>query len=167
MSNGNEKHKLVLAIDPATPGIGFALFEGPRLPIDFGVKDVKVNKNAQGLLKVRELIDFYHPDVIVVEDYAGEGSHRCKRVEQLIKAIKRLAKKNKIKTYQYSRSAIRKTFAKFGATTKYEIANKITEWMPTFILRLPPERKAWKSEDPRMNIFDAVSLALTFYYTEE
>ncbi len=167
MSNGNEKHKLVLAIDPATPGIGFALFEGPRLPIDFGVKDAKVNKNAQGLLKVRELIDFYHPDVIVVEDYAGEGSRRCDRVQRLIRDIKKLAKTKKIKTYQYSRSAIRKTFAQFNAKTKYQIAQKITEWMPTFILRLPPERKMWTSEDPRMNIFDAVSLALTFFHVEE
>jgi hypothetical protein len=28
--------------------------------------------------------------------------------------------------------------------------------------RLPPERKPWMSEDSRMNIFDAVALALVF-----
>lgn len=167
MSNGNANHKLVLAVDPSTRGIGFALFEGPQLPVDFGVKDTKKHKNAQGLQKIQQLIDFYHPDVIVVEDYAGEGSRRCKRVQQLIKDIKRLAQKKGIKTRSYSRPAIRKTFAQSSAKTKYEIAQKIAEWLPTFSQRLPPVRKAWMSEDYRMSIFDAVSLALTFYFVEE
>jgi Holliday junction resolvasome RuvABC endonuclease subunit len=167
MSHGNENHKLVLAIDPATKGVGYALFEGPRRPIDWGVKYAKVRKNAQGLRKIQRLIDFYHPDVIVVEDYAGDGSRRCKRVQQLIKNIKRLAQKKGIKTYSYSPSAIRKTFAQSGAKTKYEIAKKIAEWLREFEPRLPPVRKAWMSEDYRMSIFDAVSLALTFYLVEK
>lgn len=167
MRNGNAKQKLVLAIHPSTRGFGFALFEGPKLPIDWGVKNTKVDKNTQGLLKIRQLIDFYHPDVIVVEDYAGEGSRRCKRVQQLIKDITRLAKKNTIKTHSYSRVAIRKTFSQSGARTKYQIAQKIAEWLPMFELRLPPVRKAWMSEDYRMSIFDAVSLALTFFSAGE
>lgn len=167
MNNENAKQKLVLAVDPATRGIGFALFEGPRQPIDWGVKDAKVDKNAQGLLRIQRLMDFYHPDVIVVEDYAGEGSRRSTRVQQLIKDIKRLAQTKGIKTYSYSRSAIRKTFAQSGAKTKYEIAKKIAEWLPTFAQRLPPVRKPWMSEDYRMSIFDAVALALTFYSVEE
>jgi hypothetical protein len=30
--------------------------------------------------------------------------------------------------------------------------------------RLPPKRKPWKSEDSRMDIFDAVALAVVFRY---
>jgi len=30
-------------------------------------------------------------------------------------------------------------------------------------LRLPPKRRPWMSEDPRMDIFDAVSLAVAFW----
>lgn len=167
MSNGNAKHKLVLAIQPSTQGLGYALFEGPRDPIDWGVKYTKVNKNAEGVRKVEEFINFYHPDIVVVENYAGEGSRRCKRVQWLIEDIKELAKTKNIKTYEYSRADIRKTFAQFGAKTKYKIAQKIVEWMPSFLLRLPPEKKAWMSEDPRMSIFGAVSLALTYFYTKE
>lgn len=167
MSNETTDHKLVLAVDPATRGIGFALFEGPRRPVDWGVKDAKVHKNIQGLLKIGRLMDFYHPDVIVVEDYAGEGSRRSARVQRLIQDIKRLAHKKGITTRAYSRSVIRKTFAQSGAKTKYEIAKKIAEWLPTFAQRLPPVRKPWMSEDYRMSIFDAVSLALTFYSVEE
>jgi len=29
--------------------------------------------------------------------------------------------------------------------------------------RLPPKRKTWESEDSRMDIFDAVALAVTFW----
>ena len=167
MNNENAKHKLVLALDPATGGIGFALFEGPRHPIDWGVKYAKVRKNAQGLRNIQGLIDLYHPNVIVVEDYAGEGSRRCERVQQLIEDIKRLAQEKGIKSASYSLSAIRKTFAPSGAKTKYEIAKKIAEWMPAFALRFPRERMPWMSENYRMSIFDAVALALTFYSVEE
>jgi Holliday junction resolvasome RuvABC endonuclease subunit len=166
MTHENRSHKLVLAIDPSTKGLGFALFHGPQKPLDWGVKDTKGRKNAEGLLKVRQLIDFYHPDVLVAEDYAGEGSRRCKRVQQLINDIKRLANKKGIKTYSYSRAAIRETFAQSGARTKYQIAQKIAAWLPMFEPRLPPVRKPWMSEDHRMDIFDAVSLALTFYRQE-
>lgn len=167
MNKENARHKLVLAVDPATRGIGFAIFEGPRGPIDWGVKDTKVDKNAQGLRKIERLMDFYHPDVVVVEDYAGKGSRRCRRVQRLIKDIKGLAQKKGIETRSYSRAAIRKTFSGSGAKTKYEIAQKIAQWLPTFARRLPPARKPWMTEDYRMNIFDAVSLALTFYAEEE
>jgi hypothetical protein len=31
---------------------------------------------------------------------------------------------------------------------------------------MPPVRKIWMSEDRRMGIFDAVSLAVTFFHTK-
>lgn len=157
---------MVFAMDPSSRGLGYAIFEGPRDPIDWGVKYTKTD-NAEGIRKVEEFINFYHPDVIVVEDVAGEGSRRCKRVARLIRDITKLAKKNGIPTYLYSRAEIRKTYSQFGARNKDQIARKIVEWMPSFLLRLPPERKTWMPEDSRMSIFDAVSLALMFYYEEE
>jgi len=50
------------------------------------------------------------------------------------------------------------------ATTKQEIAIAIAERFPELAPRLPRFRKPWMSEDYRMSIFDAVALALTFFF---
>ena len=112
-------------------------------------------------------MDFYTPDVVLVEDTADPSSRRCSRVRKLIQSILKESQKRKIQASKYSRSTIRGVFAQFNAQTKYMIAKKIVEWLPALQARLPPERKPWMSEDYRMGIFDAVALALTFYYLSE
>ena len=47
---------------------------------------------------------------------------------------------------------------------KQEIAIAIAERFPELAPRLPRSRKPWMSEDYRMSIFDAVALALTFFF---
>ena len=58
-------------------------------------------------------------------------------------------------------------FDQFGVKNKFGIAKMICERLPVFEKRLPPERKPWMAEDPRMNLFDAVSLVVTYYFLEE
>jgi hypothetical protein len=161
------KKTRVLALYPFTRGFGYALFEGQKFAIDWGMKEARKNKNARSMKSIKELITFYYPDVIILEDYAGTGSRRCKRVQRLIRDITRFAKLRNVRVYQYSRGYVREIFSSCGATTKYEIAEIITEQFPEFKPRLPSERKLWMSEDPRMSIFDAASLALTFFFTED
>ena len=62
---------------PSAKGFGFAVFEGSRSLVDWGVKGVHgERKNAQSLRKMRELLAFYRPDMLVTEDYKGAGSRR-------------------------------------------------------------------------------------------
>src|SRR6266481_1416874 len=97
MSRAYTKDICVLAIDPSTRGFGFALLEGPTRLIDWGVKETKTNKSRRSLKLIDDLIERYQPNVIVVEDYAGKGSRRCRRVGNLIKDILKLAMKRKIR----------------------------------------------------------------------
>jgi len=47
--------------------------------------------------------------------------------------------------------------------TKQEMAELLAKKFPDELAsRLPPKRKPWKSEDKRMDIFDAVALAVAF-----
>ena len=157
----------MLALYPHTRGFGYAVFEGRASAIDWGLKEARKNKNVRSMKSMRELIEFYYPDVLVLEDYAGTGSRRCKRVERLIRDVNRFAAGRNIRVYLYSRGYVRDVFSDCGATNKYEIAKVITEQFPELEPRLPCERKIWMSEDPRMSIFDAASLALTFFYVED
>ncbi len=156
--------KRVLAIDPASRGFGFAVLEGPKRLIDWGVKSARVNKDKRCLKLIEDLIERYEPDVIVVEDYAGKGSRRCRRVRQLIEGILILAGKRRIKARSYSRRKVKTVFSRLGACNKHQMATAIAKQFPELAPRLPPARKPWMSEDYRMSIFDAVALALTFFY---
>jgi hypothetical protein len=58
-------------------------------------------------------------------------------------------------------------FVERGATTKQKIAETIAKQVPALNLYVPPERKPWMSEDPRMGIFDAAALAWTYFHERE
>jgi Holliday junction resolvasome RuvABC endonuclease subunit len=162
--NSNRKNETrVLGIAPCVQGIGFTVFDGPRLPIDWGIKWTRSEKNAKGLAKVAELIDRYQPDVVVLEDHRGEGSRRAKRIENLLDAIAALVGRKNIETARYSRRQVRRRFAADGATTKFRIARSIAKELPELAPRLPAARKIWLPEHANMSIFDAAGLALTYY----
>ena len=63
----------------------------------------------------------------------------------------------------FSRAEVR---TGFGLATKRQIAEAIAREFPELEPRLPPVRKIWMSEDRRMSIFDAVSLAITFFHSK-
>jgi Holliday junction resolvasome RuvABC endonuclease subunit len=161
------KGPLALAISPMTRGFGFALFEGPTSPIHWGVKEARVDKNKRCLMKIEELINFYEPDVVIVEDVSGKGSRHSGRIRRLTRDIIELASTKQIKTQSYSRAVIKEFFAEYDAVTKHQIAKEIARWLPELESRLPPARKIWMSEDPRMSLFDAVALILTFFSEEK
>lgn len=63
-----EPHKLALAIDPASRGFGYALFEGPSKPLDWGVTSIRFQKNKRCLDRIKKIIKYYQPEVIILEE---------------------------------------------------------------------------------------------------
>ena len=163
----NKEQQRVFAVDPMVRGFGFAILEGPDLLIDSGLREIRHKKNPTCLKRIAELLKQYELDAVIVEDYKGKGSRRCLRVQQLIQAIHSLATQRGIATYSFSREEIRNAFFRFEAFNKHQIATVITDHLPQLAHQLPPPRKIWRREDDRMNIFDAASLALTFFYLQK
>ena len=156
----------VLALYPTTRGFSFVLFEGPESPYDWGVKVVSGHrKNGRCLHAIKEIVDRYQPHTIVLEDTVEGGALRASRIRKLSWAIAHLAKSEHIEVYRYTKATVRNTFRRSGATTKFEIAQAIAIHIPAFAHRLPPIRKPWMCEDPRMSLFDAAALGLTYFAT--
>jgi len=156
--------ELVLAIHPFTRGYAFALFEGPLSPIDWGIKDIRGgNKNSRSFDAAKALIARTHPDVVVLEDYAGSLVRRSRRIKRLQSLIASHASAESLDWRHYARDVVRDCFKRVGAVTRYEIAQAIAAQVAAFESKLPPVRKLWEPEDPRMALFDAASLALTHY----
>ena len=167
ISRKKEKHKLVLALDPAPRGFGYALFEAPNKPLDWGFSEVRFNVNARCFEKIGKLIAYYKPEVVVLEKHQGKGSRRRERICRLIDQVDQLAKNLKIPVYAYSRSEIDEFFKILDVGNRYCMAKLIAKYLPAFKKNLPQERKPWESENPKMQIFDAVSMVLLYYYNEE
>ncbi len=163
MSQQGIREPRVLAVAPFVSGVAYVLFNGPWLPIDWGIKWIRSDKNAVGVKKVAGLIQKYQPDILVFEDHTGPGSRRAKRIETLLDDIREIAKTEKIEPRRYSRGQIRDVFSAYGAVTKYDIAKAIAEQYRDFAPKLPGPRKIWLPEHPNMSIFDAASLALTYF----
>lgn len=161
MKKYSKNNSRVLAIAPAHRGFGYAVIEGKEMLIDWGVKEMR-DKRAFYEDKISELINLYQPDVIVTEDALNEASRRCDRVRGLMRIIANLAFERKIEFCRVSKEDVKRFFAKSGANTKHQIAEKIALQFPELDPHLPPKRMPWMSEDGRMSIFEVTALLLFF-----
>ena len=163
MGKAQGREKLTLAIYPTSRGFGFVIFEGPHRLIDWGVKEVRGDKNRRSLIRAKELIAWYKPDVLVLEDALSASSRGSSRMKDLHRELEQLAVSTKTVVHRYTRPEIKAIFALRGSSTRYEIAQAVSEEVPELGPWFPPPRQIWKSEDPRLSIFDAASLAITHF----
>lgn len=149
----------VLGIAPSTRGFGFALMEGENNLVDWGVKTVKGDKNARCLSNVANLIAHYKPSVIALENILAKESRRSARVRELIREITALAESENLKVRKFSRKQLSNDSTK-QEIRKYGLAESLAQRFPQELgSRLPRKRRAWMTEDYRMDIFGAVALA--------
>jgi len=157
MTTANRTILRALAIDPSSAGFGFAVLEDPTRLVDWGVAEVWSKSPRAFLSRVEALVDRYSPSLIVLEDVPNNKQR--KRAAQRISSVSRYAASRRIPTVKILRSQVKRAFG--GNPTKHEIAVAIVGVFPELTPRLPPKRKLWESEREQMNVFDALSLALT------
>jgi hypothetical protein len=150
----------VLSIDPASRGIGFALLEGPNRLIDWGFRNTRGDKDAQCKAHVGAMIAHYQPDVLILEDYGGRKPRRSERIRRLADTFAELAAQQRVRDCRVSPHTVRAMFP--ARATKYDIARILAVRFPELKPWCPPPRKIWLSEDSRINIFDALTLACTY-----
>ena len=164
MNTSLPKYPRILAISPSSRGFGYAVLEGHKLLVDWGVKSVEGDKNSGAIKKVEEMIALYKPQGMVLEDTGIKGSRRSPRIQALTKCLIAVAERRNIKVALFSQAKIRRVFLGDARGTKHPLAAIIAERFPEELgFRLPPKRRPWMSEDSRMDIFNAVALALMIH----
>ena len=148
-----------LAVDPAGRGFGFALLEGHAALIDWGFHNARKDRDARCLAHLTSMLTKFKPDVLVLEDFGTGKSRRPARVRALVEAFASAAKEHGILCCRISRKTVQSRFP--SCRTKYDIARELAVRFPEIEPWRPPTRKIWLTEDPRINIFDALSLAVT------
>ena len=161
---GIRRYALILAIYLNTRGFAFVLFEGHLSPFDWGVREARGSeKRKRCLAHIIKILEYYLPDILVIQDTTEQGTRRTRRIADLNAAVAELARGRSIPVYAYSREQVRNAFAYLGFSNKQELAGLIAKRIPAFERYVPPPRKPWMSEDPKMGLFDAASLGLVFY----
>ncbi|MEM7206500.1 MAG: hypothetical protein AAF434_01625 [Pseudomonadota bacterium] len=162
--DSQEHDVITLSIHFSAYGFGYAIFENVTKPIDWRLVRLKYPKKRMALDRVRELIEFYQPSFVLIDTPKSKRRPKSRQVKQLIKEIECLATTYNIPTLCFSPGDIERVFGAFGAHTKYERAKQIAQWLPSVSPRLPKARQWWIREDYRLGIFEAIALAITFYY---
>lgn len=148
----------IVAIDPTTRGIAFVFFENGEI-MDWGER-IRMRDGMDELRLVDELIDGCAADVLVLEDPDAMRSRRRARIRDLLRRIATHARRRHIRVIAVAREDVREAWSARGLTNKETVAAAIGERFPELASLVPKERKPGDTEDPRVNIFDAASLAL-------
>ncbi|MBP8892559.1 MAG: hypothetical protein KBF37_06125 [Saprospiraceae bacterium] len=164
MNTTQEKLKIVFAIYPNAQGFSFVYMNGPRILLDYGIVRIKPICNFRILDKVKKSLDYFKPSVVILLDPDAKSSRTGYRIRNLISQITDLSKQENLQVDNISRDQIREVFENFGVSTKFEISQWLLTEFKELETRRPRERKLWTSEDRNMAIFDALSLALTWFY---
>lgn len=156
------KHFYVLGVHPSSRGFGWALFEGPLVPFDWGTVEIRANKNAAAIKRFAKLLDRYQPNVLAIEAFDERDARRSARVRSLCQKLVATAEARAITVRIYSRGVIGKTIAGSDTSTRDEIAEAVAKRVAILQPRLPKPRKAWQSEHPNIALFQAAACALTY-----
>lgn len=157
----------ILALDPGTKEMGFALLEGETL-IRYGVRNIKKKRfyktrskrNVAGI----DLIEDFIPNVIILGKLTHPERKKNPILNNLTNQIKRFAFRKGIDIQEIELAAARKFLIKDRRPTKMNVAMLITAIYPELSAYLPQKRRIlWTHKDIYwMNMFDALTLALVY-----
>ena len=154
-------HPYVLGIHPSAHGFGWALFEGPLVPFDWGTADIRKEKNARALARFEALLDRYQPRVVAMEAFEDSDTKRQGRIRKLCRSMIARAEARGITIRLYSRAEIGTAISGNASATREEIAAAVAERIAVLQPRLPKPRKIWIGEHPNIALFQAAACALT------
>jgi len=155
-----ESRTLALALDIIPRGVAFAVLEGMERLYDAGVTYIALPSKHAYVEKVEALLLRYLPEVLVLEDTKGAGFKKGPRTEHVITRLELLALSKTLPVVKVSRKDV---LSVFGTKNKYETADAVARFFPELEGRLPGHRRSWENETDRINIYEAVSFALTAY----
>jgi Holliday junction resolvasome RuvABC endonuclease subunit len=159
------ENPVILALYPNSIGVGYACIQIPERLIDYGVATVKPLSNGKLLKRTERFMEYYKPKIILLREVGA--SKRSGRIDKLIDAITTLSGEMNLPVFRYTKQQIKDVFEIFGASTKFEMVEKIVKMLPDLEGSVPKERQWYEKEHYNMTMFNAVSLAITHTYLTE
>lgn len=109
------------------------------------------------------LLKSHSPFAIVVKKERWERANSNFHMKSLVDVVTRVASAHSIPVLLIRDDDVRQTFHNMGCETREEIAAALARIFPELQWKLPPKRRTWQSEHPRMAVFDAIALGLAYW----
>jgi len=161
----HHKHQKLstLAIDLRTRRFGYAVFEGSKQLLDYGVCLYGASGAPTTARKrMMELLKLSSPSLIVIRAVRRNKAFGSVGVRPILAAISREASARQIPIQFVMTTQMKKIFQRFRAQTKHEIASAVVQLFPELIWKLPPKRKVWQKEHYRMAMFEAIAVGCVY-----
>jgi len=156
----------VIAIDLRHRRCGFAIFEGPRVLLDFGTLALPGKDDNESKARLLGFLRLADPTMAVVKKERWESLEADPGIKPFAELIRRHFDSKDALIRLLAQDAVNTTFGNLGCTTKAEISAALARIFPELVWQLPPERKPWQSEHPRQSVFDAIALGLAYWQNE-
>lgn len=152
----------IFAVEIRSRKIGYAIVEGDKSLLDWGVRTFVKPEDSSSHRKLAVLLASFRPEMILLSDISKRDRRKVHEARALIRLVAIEAKSLSISIELVSKDSIRSFFNDAGHLTKHEMARVIVTIFPELAWNLPRQRKAWQSESPSQIVFDALAL-LIFY----
>lgn len=160
---------VVLALDLRHRRLGYAIFRGNKVLLEWGQRVYPAVGDAERELaqrRIAKLLDGFRPNLILLTQERWERGHSDAHLVHPLNALAAEARRHVIPIRLVHEKSIKNAFGIFGCSTKGEIAATIASIYPELLRSVPPPRKPWESQHPRMSVFDAVALGVTYWHAE-
>jgi hypothetical protein len=156
----NIDDKRIVALEIRRSCFGYAVFEGPKRLIDWGVTSPSPLNRATYRVqsRINWLLKHLPPVAVVVKVSRLEGHH-----SQILQLIKKEAESRLIPVHVVSLNELRHVFSIFSVRNNDDIAEVLTRIFPELLFRLPRKRRPWLKEARAMIVFGAISVGFAYW----
>jgi hypothetical protein len=157
-------HRRVIALDLRPRQFGFAIMEGPRRLLDWGVKRYRTHGNAAHIIQKRisRLLTLFAPTAVILE-FAPSREPGDPRRQLVLEVIQTEVLRRAIDLVLISKNDVRDILGGGERVTKLQLATDAALIFPELSWKLPRERKPWQSQQHNIAAFTAISLALAYW----
>ena len=155
----------LLAIALRSRRFAFAVFEGPDRLLDWGMVFYPLNNGAQRAAaskRIASLFAQFSPSEVVVGRARLLNTRKGSGVRPIFRSLRHEASSRLIPVCLMKKAELEEVFCQFHIKSKHEIASMLAQAFPELLWELPPKRKIWESERPRMAMFDAIALGFAY-----
>ncbi|MGD0904705.1 MAG: hypothetical protein ABR924_17350 [Terracidiphilus sp.] len=159
-------NKRILAIALRSRRFAFAVFEGPDRLVDWGMVFYPLNSSTQRAAaskRVASLLTLFAPSEVVLGKARLLNTRKGSGVRPILRSIKHEALSRLIPVRFMKEIELKEVFGLFHVNSKHEVASMLAQVFPELLWKLPPKRRIWESERPRMALFDAIALGFAYW----
>lgn len=159
----NDPYARALGIYPCQTGFGFAVIERGRGLVDWGEAELGRDSDEEFVRRVRLQIERSSPALLALEKTSdtSRGAKAKRRVDAALALATHLC----LKSVELSPYEVREGLSVTAGATKHDLVDQLCEMYPE-LTRQKPVRSIWK-RDPRINVFNAVALAVGASRTDQ